>query len=148
MSLRIQRRVGATMGALLLLAGCSPLQEIVTPRSSSVGPVMLSRTHEPNAFMEALFVGRVIEDAQGCLRLDSADRHTVIWPAGFSLAVRGGSSTVLDAAGSEVGAIGASFRLGGGEVTQVPAHMLTTADAELAAARCPGRYWLAWISAS
>ena len=108
---------------------------------------MFSRTHEPSAVMDALFTGRVIEDAQGCLRLDSPDRHTVIWPQGFQLAARGGSAAVLDGGGREVGTIGASFRLGGGEVTQVPVDMLTAADAQVAAARCPGRYWLAWIPA-
>lgn len=144
MSLRTQRHVGGMIGALLLLAGCSPLQE---PHGSAA-IVMLSRTNEPDAFMDALFQGRVVADGEGCLRLDSPDRHTVIWPRGFRIAPRGSSWAVLDAAGQEVGTIGASFHLGGGEVTEVPPEMLSPADREVAAARCPGRYWLAWIPAA
>ena len=146
-----QRHVAATFGALLFLAGCSAVQEPVTPSAAAHGSgalVMLSRAQEPAAFMDALFVGRVIADSRGCLRLDSTDQHTVIWPQGFTIAQRGESWAVLDAAGNPVGTIGAAFRLGGGEVTEVPADMLTAADSQIAAATCPGRYWMAWIPAS
>lgn len=148
MSLKTQRCLVATFGAMLLHAGCSTVQEPVAPGAYAYGavvPVMFSRTQEPAVFMEALFTGRVVADGEGCIRLDSPDRHTVVWPRGFRVAPRGQSWVVLDAAGAEVGSIGASFRLGGGEVTQLPADMLTAADREKAATRCPGRYWLAWI---
>jgi hypothetical protein len=142
----MHKRTGAAFGAFLLVAGCSPIEELVTP-GSQASPVILSRSHEPNAMMDALFTGRVIADARGCLRLDGPDQHTVIWPQGFTIARRGATWAVLDATGGNAGTVGGSFRLGGGELTEVPSDMLSAADQQRAST-CPGRYWLAWIPES
>ena len=144
MLLSMRRHSGALVAAGLFLAACSAWTEPAASRSSGE-LVVLSRAEEPSAFMDALFVGKVSADSRGCLRLDDPDQHTVIWPRGFDVVQRGASWVVVDAAGRDVGTLGGSFRLGGGEVTQVPADMLSPADAQLAAETCPGRYWLAWI---
>ena len=107
------------------------------------GIVFLSMRVEPTAHMEALFEGRVVVDEAGCLRLDSPDPATVVWPKGYALAEGTEWTSILDADGSLVGVVGGDFRLAGGEVTSLPAEMgFTEADRDLAEARCPGKYWI------
>lgn len=90
--------------------------------------------------MQALFEGRVVVDPAGCIRLDSPDPATVIWPHGFRLAVQRGQLLVRDGTGREIGRIGGAFRFGGGEVPTLSASIL--AGHAAVAARCPGRYWI------
>lgn len=105
--------------------------------------VFLSMRTNPAAHMDALFVGAVVVDEGGCLRLDSPDRHTVVWPVGYGLTTAGGTIRILDAQGDLVGRVGESFRLGGGEVTSLRDAMgFTAADRALATTHCPGRYWI------
>ncbi len=107
------------------------------------GIVFLRMRITPDAHMDALFEGRVVADDQGCLRLDSVDRHTVVWPAGYDFTAADGAVRILDADGSPVGVVGDAFRFGGGEVTSLHDGLgFTRADRELAEAHCPGRYWI------
>lgn len=93
----------------------------------------------PDVVMDALFTGRVVRGEEGCLRLDSPTGPTVIWPAGYSLDGR----TVRDAFG-DVGSIGGTFRLGGGEVPSLHDGIRVTANTrQRAEAQCPGKYWIA-----
>lgn len=106
--------------------------------------VFLRMRTNPTVTMDALFVGAVVVDDNGCLRLDSPDRHTVVWPRGYDFTTAGGTIRILDAQGDVVGRVGESFRLGGGEVTSLRDEMgFTAADRALAATHCPGRYWIA-----
>jgi hypothetical protein len=76
----------------------------------------------------------------GCLRLDTPDTHTVIWPKGFDL---GADLRVRDDRGAVVGRIGGAFRLGGGEVPSLHDGIpLSEADRVRAGSRCPGRFWI------
>ncbi|MGH7539896.1 MAG: hypothetical protein ACRELC_02750 [Gemmatimonadota bacterium] len=93
--------------------------------------------------MEALFVGRVIRDPAGCLRLETPDQHTVVWPFGFRLVPADGGLAVRDADGQAVGRIGGDFRLGDGEVPFLHEGLaLPEAERRAAETRCPGRYWI------
>jgi hypothetical protein len=111
-------------------------------------PFFITQNVAPNAVMDALFQGRVVADAAGCLRLDSPDRVTVIWPRGFTLEPRAGGSPagglqVHDARGRSVGRIGGEFRLGGGEVPWLPDGIPLAADVrQHAVRRCPGIFWI------
>lgn len=92
--------------------------------------------------MSALFEGEVVLDDAGCLRLGSPDGPTAVWPRGYGFET-GLGIRILDAGGSVVGRVGGSFRLGGGEVPSLHDGLgFTQADRDLAAAHCPGRYWI------
>lgn len=137
----------AALAALLLLGGCSssgdggpaaPLLSVLLDET-----VFLAQSEAPDAVMEALFEGRVKRDDDGCLRLDTPDAHTVVWPFGFSLVTVGGELVVRDAEGDAVGAIGGRFRLGGGEVASLHDGIaLAPEDRDRAESLCPGRYWI------
>ena len=146
----LHRPAGAGILALAALAACSsPDVQGPGDAPSPLGRadadvVFLSQSADPPVVMDALFEGRVDRDASGCLRLDLPGRHTVIWPAGFTLAeAEDGAPRVLDAQGVEIGRIGGRFRLGGGEVSTLHEGIpLTEADRRTAREHCPGRYWI------
>lgn len=97
----------------------------------------------PDAHMDALFEGAVEEDDAGCLRLDSPDDATVVWPRGWGYDRQGATVRILNADGQLVARIGEQMSLGGGEVDTLPAAMgFTQADRDLAENHCPGRYWI------
>jgi hypothetical protein len=67
----------------------------------------------------------------------------VIWPFGSRLVERGGVLVVLDDQGDDVGRIGHSFGLGGGEVREeMGLGFVARKLREPARTRCPGRYWV------
>ena len=144
-----QYHSGLLFAAAMLVSACtSPVadgtQAGATMRSAST-VVFLARVQEPEAYMEALFVGRVVTDAYGCPRLGGADAATVIWPRGFTITDAEGGTNVLDSTGKRIGTLGGAFRLGGGEVDTPPAELMQSADRERATAVCPGKYWVATI---
>lgn len=105
--------------------------------------VFLAMRITPAAHMDALFEGAVVSDEAGCLRLDSSDAATVVWPRYWSLERRDDTVRILDADGHFVASLGERLSLPGGEVETLPAAMgFTEADRELAGNRCPGRYWI------
>ena len=105
--------------------------------------VFVTQSVVPDAVMQALFEGRVVRDEAGCLRLDSVDDATVVWPKDHRLDRRNGGFAVLDPAGRVIGLIGGAFRLGGGEVpTLHDGILVSAADRERAQSRCPGRFWI------
>ena len=134
------------------LGGCSSVTEpggIETLSADMIqarigeGLVFISMRVVPNAHMEALYEGRVVADAAGCLRLDSPDPATVVWPKGYALADGSEWTSILDADGTVVGVVGGEFSLSGGEVPSLPVEMgFTQADRDLAESRCPGKYWI------
>ncbi|MBW3571326.1 MAG: hypothetical protein KY467_09480 [Gemmatimonadetes bacterium] len=123
--------------AALALNACSP-DGVAGPPDT----VLLTQASPTKVVMQALFEGRVDRDEQGCLRLDSQDRHTVVWPFGFTLVRRDGGLYVRDAFRRDIGRIGGPFRFGGGEVPTVEGADLPAGKRELAESRCPGRYWV------
>jgi len=104
------------------------------------GVIFVAQNVVPVAVMEALFEGRVIPDAAGCLRFDSPDPATVVWPKGFSISESAGMMIVRNDAGRQIGRIGGTFRLGGGEVSSV--QQVSAEDRERLETSCPGRYWI------
>lgn len=129
----------------VLLAACSsgesdepfdPLQF-----QARTGVIFVTLNVVQVAVMEALFEGRVITDAAGCLRFDSPDPATIVWPKGFTISESAGTMIVRDDAGRQIGQIGGSFRLGGGEVSWVHEDMSAT-DRDRLVTSCPGKYWI------
>ena len=110
------------------------------------GIVFLTLRIEPATYMDALYQGAVVVDEAGCVRLDTAEGHTVIWPKDFSFEVRGGGEfRVLDAAGDVVGNLPGDFALGGGEVEVLHEGLgFSDADNTLATTHCPGRFWIGY----
>lgn len=129
------------VACMATLAACDPTGSL---RDDPADVVFLAMDAEQNAYPDALFQGRVTLDAQGCLRLDTPDRHTVIWPHGYTLDAVGGALRVKGGGGREVGAVGESFRFGGGELASLEnVGHISAATRARAEARCPGRYWMA-----
>lgn len=105
--------------------------------------VFLTMRITPTEHMEALFEGAVVSDEAGCLRLDSPDAATVVWPRHWAMELQGNTIRILNADGQFVASIGDGFSLPGGEVQTLPATMgFTEDDRQLAANQCPGRYWI------
>lgn len=139
----------ATVLVVLACASCdgSPTSE-TQPRprlhlQDAAHVVFMTQNVVPAATMDALFQGRVVADRAGCLRLDSPDPPTVVWPHGYRVRVGPDGVRILDRDGHTVGSVGKRFSLGGGEVPALADGMgFTEADRELAESRCPGRYWI------
>ena len=144
-------RIAAALGtvAVTLTAACSsdpptgPELEAGIQVHEDAGVVFLTQNVIPEAIMGALFEGRVLLDDEECLRLDYPDAHTAIWPLGYQVVVEGEEIRVLDRDGEHVGTVGGEFALPGGEVTELSDAMgFDQDDRDLAASRCPGRYWI------
>lgn len=138
---------GAAIALLIFTAaGCSSSEDAFPfdplQFQEQTGIVFVTQNVVAEVVMDALFQGRVITDAAGCLRLDSPDPATVVWPKGFTMTESGGTLRVRDAAGREIGHIGGSFRLGGGEVQSLEGMSMTAEERQRAATHCPGRYWI------
>ena len=145
-SLRIMR--SKPFVALMLVVagagGCSNDPAASLLNVNAVDVVFLTQSERQDAVMDALFTGRVLVDAAKCTRLDDPDGATVIWPVGFTVSGENGDLRVLDGDGREVGRLGGSFRIGGGEVTELnPQLHISYMDRAFAAEHCPGRYWIA-----
>lgn len=129
--------VTMAMGAV----GCA--NEPFDLTDDSVRFVFLAQQVAPTVVMDALFEGRVVTDAQGCLRLDSAVGATVVWPFGSRLVLEGTHLEIRNASGRRIGRVGGTFRFGGGELEALhPGLALRDGDRQLASSRCPGRYWI------
>jgi hypothetical protein len=141
-------RAGARLActALIALAACSPSEGTGPGLTGSENPdatVFLAQNVPPTAVMEALYQGRVNRDAQGCLRVESENGATVIWPYGFTLEARDGGLFVKDDDGRTVGRIGGEFRMGGGFVPAPGYAQLSARDRALAETRCTSSsYWV------
>jgi hypothetical protein len=128
----------------VLLAACStgenddPFDPLLF--QARTGVIFVAQNVVPVAVMEALFEGRVIADAAGCLRFDSPDPATIVWPKGFTISESAGTMIVRNDAGRQIGQIGGSFRLGGGELSLV--QDVSDADRQRLESSCPGRYWI------
>jgi hypothetical protein len=131
---------------LPLVAACggdSGPEPNLTGSENPEATVFLTESELPAGYMDALFQGRVVRDEQGCLRLESAQPATVIWPVGSTLESRDGALYVKDGAGRELAKIGAVASFGGGYVPSAEYASLSARDRSLAQTRCPGQYWLA-----
>jgi hypothetical protein len=132
--------------AALTLAACAQADGTSPARSGNDSPdgtVFLTQSTRPEAVMEALYVGKVKRDPQGCLRVESEGGAVVIWPYGFRLAERDGGLYVESEEGRTIGQIGGDFRMGGGFVPAGnTAALLSEADRPRAA-KCPTEnYWI------
>jgi hypothetical protein len=141
----LRRRASSIALVAVLLTACSsrddsdPFDPLHFQQRTGV--IFVAQNVVPDAVMEALFDGRVIADAAGCLRFDSPDPATVVWPKGFTIWESAGTMIVRNDAGRQIGQIGGPFRLGGGEVSVVQ-EGLSAADRERLETNCPGRYWI------
>lgn len=141
--------LAALAGTILAAGACSSSSitasnpEVRLQVEDEAGVVFMTQNVIHEVTMDALFEGAVVEDAEGCLRLDSPDAHAVIWPHGFSPREVDGGVEILDDEGTLVGTVGGEFSLAGGEITTLSDEMgFTQADRDLADSRCPGRYWI------
>lgn len=107
------------------------------------GIALFTQNVIPEVTMDALYEGRVDIDADGCLRLDTPDAPTVVWPLGYDLEGQGDVVAILDRHGETVGVAGGAFSLAGGEVDELTAAMgFDDEDRARAEERCPGEYWI------
>ena len=130
----------------LAAAACDPSTGPDPTLASGDDPaatVFLAQDAPPPSYMEALYRGRVVRDAQGCLRLEGAETSTVIWPYGFTLEARDDGLYVKNAEDEDVGRVGGSFHMGGGFVPLDYVEHLSDQKRALATSRCPGGYWVA-----
>ena len=137
--------VVAVAACALSAVGCSSANEPdIEPRSAHLRGdyIFLVRATQPEAEMDALIRGRLEADAAGCLRLDTSDRHTVIWPFGATLRAAGAQVSVVDRAGRVLATIADETQLAGGEVTELPSGVLASEARAAALTSCPGRYWI------
>jgi hypothetical protein len=104
--------------------------------------LFLVQSAPQEASMEALYEGRIAPNAQGCIQTEGPSPATVVWPYGFTLEERGGELHVKDGAGRILGAIGGSFRFGGGQVPGGGYTFLAEPARTEAATRCPGDVWI------
>ena len=131
----------------LLAAGCStqstePTEDFRTGVTRDP-LVLLTAAVEAREVMEALYTGRVVADSAGCLRLDSPEPATVVWPKGFSLGSSIEGPIVRNAAGVEIGRVGAPFEFGGGYVNSLEGIAAISVETRrVARERCPGQYWI------
>jgi hypothetical protein len=133
-------RLTFTVMAVLALAGCRA--DVQAPADGDI--VFLTQSVVPNAVMDALFNGSVLIDGNGCIRGESPDNLTIIWPNGFTLDRHGDAARIRDTTGRDVGGIPGPFRLGGGIAQTLHEGIaLTDADRKRALERCPGQYWIA-----
>jgi hypothetical protein len=141
-------RPGAALACTvaLSLAACSPSEDTGASLTGGDNPdatVFLAQNTPPDAVMEALYVGKVNRDEQGCLRVESEGGAVVIWPYHFTLEARDGGLFVKDAQGRSVGRIGGEFRMGGGFVPSGSFAQISEAHRALAQTRCPStHYWI------
>jgi hypothetical protein len=129
--------------SVALAAGCDGNTPTRTPLAVVTDLVFLTQSEPQATNMDALYVGRVFVDEKRCIRLDG-DRATVIWPAGFTVRQDGESIRVIDNVGRDLGSLGESFSISGGEVNQLnPELHISYMDRAMAHESCPGKYWIA-----
>lgn len=143
----IFRRALAPLAVLLVAAACSGGEGTGPNLLGGENPdatVFFTQKAPQDVVMEALYTGKVLRDAQGCLRTESENGALVIWPYGFKLHARLDGLHVENAEGRSIGRIGANVRMGGGYAPAVYADTyLTDANHTLADARCPStHYWI------
>ena len=92
-----------------------------------------------NAYMEALIMGTLVLDEQGCLRVtgpEGTGGDLIIWHQGFTVEVDGETITVLNEEGLAVARVGEPFEAGGGGGGAAPEIPGVPIEA------CPGPYWI------
>lgn len=142
------RKALSVASTLLILAACSEASptEFTSPNlavSSANGVRFITQNVVPAATMDALFQGPLLLDDRGCIRLDSEDDATVVWPHGFTAERTVEGFFVRDAEGALFGRVGEELSLAGGEVATLHEEMgFTEDDRSLATEHCPGRYWI------
>jgi hypothetical protein len=125
---------------LVMLSACSPVATTMVGGDSTL---FLTENAPAAVQMEALYRGRVSADASGCIRLETQDVHTVVWPHGFTLRDGANGLAVHDATGRRIGRLGDDFAFGGGEIITLHDGVALPADVrQIALQRCPGRYWI------
>lgn len=141
-------KVLSVASTFLILATCSEASptEFTSPKlhvSSASGVRLITQNVVPAASMDALFRGRLLLDDRGCIRLDSEDDATVVWPHGFTAERTVEGIVVWDAEGALFGRVGEELSFAGGEVSTLHEGMgFTEDDRSLAMQHCPGRYWI------
>lgn len=147
--MHIHRRLQTTAAAASFLFLAGACTDRVTNSSDRAllsldgDTYFVRQVQEPDAVMEALFQGQVVEDKGGCLRLQGPSPSTVVWPFGSTLEPRSDGDRVLDGEGNELGRIGGVFRFGGGHVPFLHEGLgFSKADVTRIQARCPGRFWI------
>jgi hypothetical protein len=147
MNRSIFRRALAPLAVLVAAAACSGAEGMGPTLLGGANPdatVFLTQKAPQDVVMQALYTGKVLRDAQGCLRTEGENGALVIWPYGFKLDASLDGLHVVNAEGRSIGHIGANVRMGGGYVSTVYADTyLTNASHMLADARCPStNYWI------
>ena len=137
----VRSRAPLALLAALVLPACS--SDGLLDSGENPDAVFLTQKSPPGAVMDALYIGEVNRDAQGCLRGESMGGAVMIWPYGFKLRTRSGGLYVEDETGRTIGRIGGDFRMGGGYVDAGSSDTYLSAADRARAAACPTEaYWI------
>ena len=135
MKIQIYESIWVTI-LLIVVTGCSKNLGVAPPPV----PFFPQQKETPNAFMDALLVGK-LELANNCLRVSDQNNKSflLIWPQGFSVRVNHNITEVVDGKGQLIAQVGDSLRVGGGEM---PAQHITEYVLQPLPDKCPGPYWI------
>jgi hypothetical protein len=104
-------------------------------------PFFPQQKETPNAFMDALLVGKLVL-VDNCLRVNShnlRESYLLIWPHDFSLHLHDEVMEIMDGNDQLVAREGDNLRLGGGEI---PGRNVNEYTLQPLPDNCPGPYWI------
>ena len=136
----MKRKIEASIliiSLLMVMVSCAKESDV----DSSDLPFFPQQKQVPNAYMDALLVGKLVL-MNGCLRVNTNEGTSplIIWPYGFSLRENANTIEILDGSGQLVVQVGDDVRVGGGEIQ---GEHLKEYDGQLFPKECSGPYWLA-----
>jgi hypothetical protein len=137
--------VRSTALALLALTAACAEDAAVAPTGveDPDGVIFVVENERPGGYRDALYIGRVVIDEQGCMRLQGSEPTSVVWPFGSRLQVsRDGAVYVIDDSGVRLAKVGGDAHFGGGETSPDHAY-ISRRDRAILAERCPGKVWIA-----
>lgn len=119
---------------------------LIEAKTADGRTVFVPRQPETESSMEALIDGLLIE-VNGCLRVADEsypEGFLIVWPVDTDIRIEGENIDLLNGDGQVVGRVGEALRIAGGAM-ESPASMARYDDLipGLAAAGCPGPYWIA-----
>ncbi len=128
--------VGIGIIILILVSGCVERTQQNDSVNKSSYLFFPTQKESVTSYMDALFVGSVEVDNNGCLR---AGAHLLVWPYNFSPRIDNKTIQIIDDTGKHIASVGDYLKIGGGEISD---EHVGEYSAQLPCDRCPGPYWI------